>query len=630
MNHTERLLRQIIGDPDPNTSTETILRFGSVSLNLTTGKLFDYIADRELTLTEVVRQHKSIGPVEADVLITEANAEQSLDVQPGDFPADKPFAPPPQVPEWLQDESDLISILAAMPDLVDHIVEIAVPSDFANTFHARLYLFYQDALVNNSDISAAGIAETLGLGWKDEIFGGFTVGGYLAHLIANSPRMSRDDLITQAIALAKQVKRLADIADGKEPEKEAEPYVPKFGAVHWKDMHKAKGTRYDYWIEGVIPERESVLIYGESQSGKSFLSMHMAMCIARGVPFFDRQVTQGLMIYCAVEAGEGFFQLRMPGYEKYHQIPKGDQIPFVCFPKKFDLYNSDTDVMDLIRDIEHVKKMYSVPFAGTVIDTYNKATPGHDEISGKDVSKVVHRIDMIRSATQGGVWLVHHKNASGSGPRGHTSLYAGFETALEVSRDKETKDFNKREIRTVKNAKQREGEDGTNWEFVLQGIELGIVNQYGRPVRSAVVEEPQESEVPTRKFKPGAGGFVIKSQKTRLIFRSLLEALKHHGEKTPPGVAVPKDVGVVVHRDRWRDELMSKAEVGETDQKKRAENVRKAIQRASEAFAEWGIAGVTYPYVYRTAKSVEGFHDTVFAFDLFEGVPDKPAEDDIG
>jgi hypothetical protein len=618
MNNQESILRSVFGDPDPLTSTETILRFGTVSLNLGTGKLFDYADDREMTLAEVVARQKSIGPNEAATFI-----------EGFEFPGDKPIEQPRAVPPWLETESYLISILSASPDLVDHVVEDVVPSDFAHDLHARLYLFYQDALVNGSDITAAGIAETLGLGWKDDLFGGFTVGAYLAHLIANSPRLSRDDLITEAIAAAKEIKRQADEDNGIEPEKEPEPYIPKFGAVHWKDMHSAKGTRYDYWIEGVIPERESVLIYGESQSGKSFLSMHMAMCIARGVPFFDRQVTQGLMIYCAVEAGEGFFQLRMPGYEKYHQIPKGEQIPFVCFPKKFDLYNSDTDVMDLIRDIEHVKKMYSVPFAATVIDTYNKATPGLDEISGKDVSKVVHRIDMIRSATQGGVWLVHHKNAAGSGPRGHTSLYAGFETALEVSRDKETKDFNKREIRSVKNAKQREGEDGSKWDFVLQGIQLGIVNQYGRPVFSAVVEEPQESEVPTRKFKPGAGGYVIKSMRTRLIFRCLLEAIRLHGEKPAPGVKVPAGVGLVVHRDRWRDVLMSKAETGQDDPKKRAESVRKAIQRASEAFAEWGIAGVDYPWIWRTAKSVEGFHDTVFSFDLFDKVEDKPPPDDI-
>lgn len=614
------VLTSLFGPPDDKLSSGDFLRFGMLSYNTKTYKIFDYAADAEITLAAIVAREKNMGLNEATTWLLERTAEQPDAAPPAETQEEETEH---SIPEWLQAEHDLLLILGWKPELTDHVIEDVGASDFIERVHGRLFLLFEDSLVNDRELTAPAIADAIGMDWKADLFGGYTVGRYIAHILAagrdawvDTPR---EELIEIARGLGKLIRAQADMDDGAEPEVAPKPYVPKFGAVHWSEMHKRRSTTYRYWIEDLIPANESVLVYGESQSGKSYISMHMAMCIARGVPFFDRRVTQGLMVYCAVEAGQGFFQLRMPGYERYHRIPEGEKIPFVCFPKKFDLFGSDTDVIDLIADIEHVKRMYAVPFAGTVVDTYNKATPGLDEVSGKDVGKVVHRIDMIRTATQGGVWLVHHKNAVGM-PRGHTSLYAGFETAIEVSRDQANKDFNSREIRTARNSKQREGVDGSEWPFVLRGVDLGIINEYGRPVFSAVVEEPQTTDQPVARQKPGAGGYAINSQKTRAIFRCLLEALRSHGEKPPAGVKVPAGIGLVVHRDRWRDVLMSRVEVGETDQTKRAENVKKAIQRAIEKFPEAGIAGVDYPWVWRTEKDVEGFPSTVFKpDDLFYG-----------
>lgn len=612
------VLESLFGQPDEKLSSGEFLRFGMLSYNVTTNKIFDYANDAEIALVALVMREKQFDVDQAlewiKAHIKFEGGVQSVERLPDET----------SIPEWLQAEHDLLLILGWKPELTDHVIDDVGASDFVHPIHARLFLLFEDLLVNDRELTAAAITETIAMDPKSELFGGFTVGQYIAHILAAGMDQwlgaPREELIEVARTLAKQIRVQADIDNGAEPEVAPKPYVPKFGAVHWSEMHIRRSTTYRYWIEDLIPANESVLIYGESQSGKSYIAAHMAMCIARGVPFFDRRVTQGLIVYCAVEAGQGFFQLRMPGYERYHNIPEGEKIPFVCFPKKFDLFGSDTDIVDLISDIEHVKKMYAVPFAGTVIDTYNKATPGLDEISGKDVGKVVHRLDMVRTQTQGGVWLVHHKNASGM-PRGHTSLYAGFETAIEVSRDPSNKDFNGREIRNARNSKQREGVDGSEWPFVIRGgVDIGIVNEYGRPVTAAVVEEPQTTDQPVARRKPGAGGYAINSQKTRAIFRCLLEALRSHGEKPPAGVKVPAGIGLVVHRDRWRDVLMSRVEVGETDQTKRAENVKKAIQRAIEKFPEAGIAGVDYPWVWRTEKDVEGFPSTVFKpDDLFYG-----------
>src|SRR5262249_52737745 len=112
-----------------------------------------------------------------------------------------------------------------------------------------------------------------------------------------------------------------------------EPYHSRFGAFTWGEPRPA-GDGYDYLVKGVIPRREPVLIYGESQSGKSFFTFDLSMAIARGVAFQGRRVRRGLVVYCAVEAGTGFVTLRWPAYAQHHRVAADVRLPFVALTKR--------------------------------------------------------------------------------------------------------------------------------------------------------------------------------------------------------------------------------------------------------------------------------------------------------
>lgn len=59
-------------------------------------------------------------------------------------------------------------------------------------------------------------------------------------------------------------------------------YASRFGALPWHDMQRNDVAHYEYIIQGLFPKEEMVLIYGESQSGKSFFTFDAAVHLAAG------------------------------------------------------------------------------------------------------------------------------------------------------------------------------------------------------------------------------------------------------------------------------------------------------------------------------------------------------------
>lgn len=376
-----------------------------------------------------------------------------------------------------------------------------------------------------------------------------------------------------------------------------ERFESKFGAVTWGDV-RTGGTPYEYLIKGIIPRGETVLIYGASQSGKSFFTFDLAMAVARGVPFAGRRTRAGLVVYCAAEAGVGFADLRMPAYAQHHGIASG-RLPFVCLTRKFDIFGNEPQLVDLIKEIQHHAGQFALPLEAVVIDTLNKTTPGMDEISGKDVGVVMNRLGRIQEECRSGLWLVHHKNAAGTGPRGHTSLYAGFETAIEVSRAMSEKDSEDRPIRFARLAKQREGEDGIVWRFVLPQVVIGA-DADGDAMTSCVVAPPAGQATIAEKPGTAPGGVKRPSPQQSNILRALLKALAERGEATPGELQLPRSVTTVTRVGHWYDAYRQTA-AEQTD-----DAVKQAMKRASDYWLERRVVGRNNPYVWITGRPVEG------------------------
>ncbi|MDU7587281.1 MAG: AAA family ATPase, partial [Acidovorax sp.] len=208
-------------------------------------------------------------------------------------------------------------------------------------------------------------------------------------------------------------------------------------------------------VRGVLPAVGLAALYGPSASGKSFLGFDLACAIAEGRRWFDCRVEAAPVVYCALE-GEAGFKLRAQAWETSRGRALPDGLRMMLQPFKL---TAPEDVIDLA----------AVVPAGAVVvlDTLNRAAPTADENSSRDMGEILEAAKTLQAACGGLVLLVHHtgKNAA-AGLRGHSSLFAAMDAAIEVSRDGDRREW--------KVAKSKDGIDGEAHAFKLQVETLGI------------------------------------------------------------------------------------------------------------------------------------------------------------
>jgi hypothetical protein len=224
---------------------------------------------------------------------------------------------------------------------------------------------------------------------------------------------------------------------------------------------------YTWRIKGVLPQYGVAAIYGPSGSGKSFLALDAAITIAEGGTWFGKKTCQSNVVYAALE-GEAGYKNRVLAWE----IQNGREIPtnFQFMLQALNL-SSTQDVDDLI--------VAAPENPVIVIDTLNRASPIADENSSKDMGEILSSVKRIQSATNGLVIIIHHTGKDASkGLRGHSSLFAALDTAIEItSSDKQ---------RSWKIAKSKDGESGTEFNFSLNPVHLGI-DADNEPISSCTI-----------------------------------------------------------------------------------------------------------------------------------------------
>lgn len=114
-----------------------------------------------------------------------------------------------------------------------------------------------------------------------------------------------------------------------------------------------------------------------------------------------------------------------------------------------------------------------------VIDTLNRAAPGADENDAAAMGAIIAGLKALQTELGGLVLAVHHTGKDATkGLRGHSSLHAALDAALEVTR---TEDM--REWRT---AKAKDGSDDQGHPFRLEVVELGT-DEDGEPITSCAI-----------------------------------------------------------------------------------------------------------------------------------------------
>lgn len=235
------------------------------------------------------------------------------------------------------------------------------------------------------------------------------------------------------------------------------------------------------FIGGLLGTASSIVVYGESNSGKTFWTLDAALHVAAGLPWNRRRVEQGGVLYCILEGTRGFDN-RVAAWREQHkaELPADFRVPFGAIPVAMDLRDPDADTAALIRTIKHTAKLMGAPVKLVVVDTLSRALAGGNENDSVEMGCLVKCIDLIRAATGAAVLLVHHSGKDAAkGARGHSLLRAAIDTEIEVKATEGGQ-------RTATVCKQRELETGATFAFRLAPAVLGQ-NEHGEDVTTCTV-----------------------------------------------------------------------------------------------------------------------------------------------
>lgn len=310
-------------------------------------------------------------------------------------------------------------------------------------------------------------------------------------------------------------------------------------------------------IKGVIPSTGIGAIYGPSGSGKSFLALDMLSTIALGRDkWYGHRITPSRVIYLCLEGGAGLTN-RLAAYQQHHE---GADFGLVRF------HVADFQMIEPANRDDLLKAIRPEGAGLIVIDTMNRATLGLDENAPADMGEIIKASTDLQARSGGMVLLVHHTGKDASkGMRGHSSLHAALDVAIEVTRGADGS-------HSWKLAKAKDASDGIEHPFRLEMVNLGA-DEDGDPITSCVAL-PDSWNAPR---------MARRTPKQEAALKTLQDACISKGREIEGGI-------IAVHVDDWRDFYYPTCTADTTEGKK------KAFQRIRTDLVNFGAARVRDDY----------------------------------
>jgi len=187
----------------------------------------------------------------------------------------------------------------------------------------------------------------------------------------------------------------------------------------------------EFLVDGVLTKHGLAVLYGEPGAGKSFLAIDIALSVAYGVPWHNRPVEQGAVLYIAGE-GVGGLGKRIKAWQMhYHQT---EDVPFYVLPTAVRFRDMD-DVEKLLRTIDSLGKTFKAVF----VDTVARALLGGDENSATDMGMFVDACEAVKRHCNCALIAVHHSGKDAArGMRGSTALLGAVDTSVRISKNEDS------------------------------------------------------------------------------------------------------------------------------------------------------------------------------------------------
>lgn len=206
---------------------------------------------------------------------------------------------------------------------------------------------------------------------------------------------------------------------------------PRFRLKSIREMRNRPRPRWLF--PGILHERKRGLIYGDSNTGKSFMALDMGLCVATDSDWHGRRLLSGTVVYVCAEGVDGI-SARVDAWLGAHHLD--DAPDFWVIDDSPNLLERG-DVADVITQVNAV---LDEPPALIVFDTLAASMAGADENDGTDMGIAVEALKQVQRECQCTVLAVHHSGKDAEkGPRGSTKLRADVDTIIQIQKE-ETSD----------------------------------------------------------------------------------------------------------------------------------------------------------------------------------------------
>jgi predicted transcriptional regulator len=178
-------------------------------------------------------------------------------------------------------------------------------------------------------------------------------------------------------------------------------------------------------LDKILPEQSLAELHGAPGSGKSFLALDFAMCVATGRLWNSRAVSRGAVVYVAAEGSAGIGQ-RSKAWKHARAYSGTAGVFFITRPVNL------RDRGDVDAFVGAIERQVAKPVKLIVFDTLARCMIGGDENSSRDMGEAIDGADRIRNALDCTILLIHHTRKESDVERGSTALRGAVDAMLAL------------------------------------------------------------------------------------------------------------------------------------------------------------------------------------------------------
>lgn len=228
-------------------------------------------------------------------------------------------------------------------------------------------------------------------------------------------------------------------------------------------------------IRNHLPAAGVAITGGQSTAGKTFISIHKAICMATALPYFGHKIVERVGTAFIAAEGRGLINNRFAAALAKQAIT--DKLP-IAWIKQLPNFASTDSVKLFIRQMraldERFRGDFGLRLGHITIDTVAAAFAMKDEDDNSEATRVCNVVRRIGEETDTLVGAVHHygKNPE-SGLRGASAWKGSADVIEGVLADIDPLS-GKASNRELVCTKARDGEQGSMSAFELEFVELGL------------------------------------------------------------------------------------------------------------------------------------------------------------